>query len=69
MSPSSLDMWSSERKKNDVCGLMSRSALPFSVFAGATAKPLEDELAALKAEVVQTTAQWERTVEELDSLD
>ena len=40
-SPSSLTICSSERKKNEVCGLMSRSAWPFAVFSGAIAKPFD----------------------------
>ena len=40
-SPSSLVICSSERKKNEVCGLMSIIALWEAVFFGPTAKPLE----------------------------
>jgi hypothetical protein len=43
LSPSSLVIWSSARKKNEVCGLIRKSARPLTVFAGAIAKPFEPD--------------------------
>src|SRR5688572_5792983 len=40
-SPSSLTICASALKKNDVCGLISSSALPAAVFDGAIAAPFD----------------------------